>query len=97
MRRTTLRKCPKCERPFANRNQSHFCARYTLPGHPAGKSPQGIALFRSFVKLVRRCAPVLVIPEKTRVAFQVRIGLAAVRLLRDRVCGHAVSVHTLTG
>ena len=31
-----------------------------------------------------------VIPEKTRIAFQVRMSFAAVRLLRDRICGHVV-------
>jgi endogenous inhibitor of DNA gyrase (YacG/DUF329 family) len=90
MRRAALWKCPKCGRPFANRNQSHFCARYTLRGHLAGKSLQAITLFQSFAKLVRRCGPVLVIPEKTRIAFQVRMSFAAVRLLQDRICGHVV-------
>ena len=90
MRRTALWKCTKCGRSFANRNQSHFCARHTLRGHLSGKSPQAIALFQNFVKLVRRCGPVRVLPEKTRIAFQVRMSFAAVRLLRDRICGHVV-------
>ena len=88
--RAALWKCPKCGRLFANRNQSHSCARHTMRGHLAGKSPQAIALFQSFVKLVRRCGPVRVLPEKTRIAFQVRMSFAAVRLLQDRICGHVV-------
>jgi len=90
MRRTSLWKCPKCGRLFANQNQSHFCSRYTLREHLAGKSPQAVALFREFAKLVRRCGPVLVIPEKTRIAFQVRMSFAAVSLRRDRIVGHVV-------
>jgi len=90
MRQTALWKCPKCGRPFANRNQSHFCSRYSLREHLAGKSPQAIALFRDFARLVRRCGPVLVVPEKTRIAFQVRMSFAAVSLRRDRIVGHVV-------
>ena len=52
-----LWKCPKCGRLFANRKQSHFCSRYTLREHFAGKSPTAIALFRDFAKLVKRCGP----------------------------------------
>jgi len=86
----SLWKCPKCGRPFANRNQSHFCSRYTLREHLSGKSPRAIALFRDFVKLVKRCGPVRVVPEKTRIAFQVRMSFAAVSLRRDRIVGHVV-------
>ena len=64
-----LWKCSKCGRLFANRNQSHSCSRYTLREHLAGKSPCAIALFREFAKLVKRCGPVRVVPEKTRIAF----------------------------
>ena len=90
MRRAPLWNCPKCKRPFANRNQSHFCARYTLRGHLTGKSARAVSLFHSFAKLVKRCGPVRVIPEKTRIAFQVRMSFAAVRLLRDGIFGHVV-------
>src|SRR6516162_11429616 len=85
-----LWKCPKCGRLFANRKQSHFCSRYTLREHFAGKTPHAIALFRDFAKLVKRCGPVRVVPEKTRIAFQVRMSFAAVSLRRDRLVGHVV-------
>ena len=90
-----LWKCPKCGRLFANRKQSHFCSRYTLREHLAGKSPTAIALFRDFAKLVKRCGPVLVVPEKTRIAFQVRMSFAAVSLRRDRIVGHVVLARRL--
>jgi transposase-like protein len=72
---TPMWKCRKCGRLFANRNQSHFCSSYTLREHLTGKSPSAVALFRQFAKLVKRCGPVRVVPEKTRIAFQVRMSL----------------------
>jgi hypothetical protein len=75
---------------FANRNQSHFCSQITLREHLSGKTPHAIALFRDFAKLVKRCGPVRVVPEKTRIAFQVRMSFAAVSLRRDRLVGHVV-------
>ncbi len=90
-----LWKCPKCGRSFANRNQSHFCARHTLSEHLAGKSPRATALFRDFARLVRRCGPVRVLPEKTRIAFQVRMSFAAISLRRDRITCHVVLARRL--
>jgi len=95
MRLKPLWECPKCGRAFANRNQSHSCSSYTLRQHLAGKSPLAIALFRQFAKLVKRCGPVRVLPEKTRIAFQVRMSFAAVSLRRDRIAGHVVLARRL--
>jgi hypothetical protein len=47
-------------------------------------------LFRSFAKLVKRCGPIRVVPEKTRIAIQVRMSFAAVSLRRDRIVGRVV-------
>jgi len=90
-----LWKCPKCARFFANRKQSHFCSRYTLREHLAGRRPVAVALFRHFTKLVKLCGPVRVVPEKTRIAFQVRMSFAAVSLRRDRIVGHVVLARRL--
>ena len=95
MRREGLWQCPNCKRPFANLNQSHFCSRTTLREHLAGKTPHGVTLFREFAKLVKRCGPVRVIPEKSRIAFQVRMSFAAVSLRRDRIVGHVVLARRL--
>jgi len=91
----SLWKCTKCGRLFANRNQSHSCSRYTLRQHLAGKSPFAIALFRRFAELLKRCGPVRIVPEKTRIAFQVRMSFAAVSLRRDRIVGHVVLARRL--
>jgi hypothetical protein len=95
MSRSTLWKCPKCARPFANRNQSHSCSRITLRQHLANKTPRAVALFRIFAKLVKCCGPVRVVPEKTRIAFQVRMSFAAVALRRDHLIGHVVLARRL--
>jgi hypothetical protein len=95
MRLKPLWECPKCARAFANRNQSHSCSSYTLRQHLAGKSPHALALFRHFAKLVNRCGPVRVLPEKTRIAFQVRMSFAAVSLRRDGIVGHIVLARRL--
>ena len=90
MRREHLRQCPNCKRRFANVNQSHFCSGHTLREHLAGKTPHAIKLFREFARLTKRCGDVRIVPEKTRIAFQVRMSFAAVSLRRDRIVGHVV-------
>lgn len=95
MRAKGLWQCPNCKRVFANLNQSHFCSRYTLREHLAGKTPQAVKLFREFAKLVKRCGRVRIIPEKTRIAFQVRMSFAAVMLRRDQIVGHVVLARRL--
>lgn len=90
-----LWRCPRCKRRFANANQSHACGRYTLAEHLAGKSPAVIALYRRFAKMVRACGPVTVVPEKTRIAFQVRMSFAAVVLKRKWLDGHVVLARRL--
>jgi Domain of unknown function (DUF5655) len=80
--------CPRCGRTFANRNQTHTCGRQRLDDHLAGRSPEVVALFERFRELVERCGPVE--PEKTRIAFHVRMSFAAVMLRRAWLDGHVV-------
>jgi hypothetical protein len=61
--------CPQCKRRFANQNQSHACARYTLAEHLEGKSPDVQALYRHLEAVIQSLGPVIVNPEKTRIAF----------------------------
>jgi hypothetical protein len=88
-------RCPRCGRLFANRKQAHSCGRYTLRQHLEGKPPEVVALFREFVEMVQKCGPVIMVPEKTRIAFQVRMSFAAVSLKRDRLDGHVVLARRL--
>jgi hypothetical protein len=82
--------CPKCERRFANRNQSHACGRHDLASHLRGRPAWVQALYRAFVRHARACGPLKVLPEKTRIAFQVRMSFAAVHLGRAGLRGHLV-------
>jgi hypothetical protein len=88
--RPDLWRCPKCRRPFANRNQSHACGRYTLAHHFRGKPPHIRALYRHVAAAIRALGPVRILPEKTRIAFQVRMSFAQVTPRRQWLDGHIV-------
>ena len=85
-----LWQCPKCGRQFANRNQSHACARYDLERHFNGKPPQIRALFEHVRAAIEAIGPVILLPEKTRIAFQVRMSFAQVTPRRRWLDGHVV-------
>ena len=90
-----LWRCPKCRRPFANRNQSHACGRYTLARHFRGKPPAVRALFDDLVSALRAIGPIRVLPEKTRIAFQVRMSFAQITPRRAWLDGHVVLARRL--
>jgi hypothetical protein len=85
-----LWQCPKCERWFANRNQSHFCGRYDLETHFNGKPAEIRAIFEAVLKTIQGFGPVIVNPEKTRIAFQVRMSFAQLTPRSQWVDGHVV-------
>jgi len=87
--------CPRCLRSFANRNQSHFCGRYDLEAHFAGKTELARRLFEDFVKLVSEIGPVVIVPEKSRIAFQVRMSFAALMVRKSFLVGHLVLARRL--
>jgi hypothetical protein len=93
--KSRLWRCPKCARRFANRNQSHACGRYSLESHFRGKPPAIRTLFRAVLAVVRRCGPVTVLPEKTRIAFQVRMSFAQVTPRVNWLDGHVVLARRL--
>jgi hypothetical protein len=85
-----LWQCPTCRRRFANKDQSHFCSNVTLASHFKGKPPQTRQLFRAFLAAIRTNGPVKVLPEKTRIAFQIRMSFAALTPRRAYLRGHLV-------
>jgi hypothetical protein len=85
--------CPRCGRSFASRNQTHFCSDVKLAEHLAGRDPRVIATFERLVTVARRSGPMKVLPEKTRIAFQVRMSFAAFMLRRHWIDGHVVLAH----
>jgi endogenous inhibitor of DNA gyrase (YacG/DUF329 family) len=90
-----LWRCPECGRRFANRRQSHACAPLDLARHFRGKPPLIRELYRAVLTRVRACGPVTVLPEKTRIAFQVRMSFAQVTPRRRWLDGHVVLARRL--
>ena len=93
--RPRLWRCPTCRRVFANRHQSHACGRHTLAHHFRGKPPAIRALFNAVVAAVRANGPVRVLPEKTRIAFQVRMSFAQITPRQRWLDGHVVLARRL--
>src|SRR5689334_17302101 len=83
-------RCPACGREFANRNQSHACGTYGLAAHFDGRDPEVERTFRALLAMARRNGPVKVLPEKTRIAFQVRMSFAAFTPRKHWLDGHVV-------
>jgi hypothetical protein len=90
-----LWRCSKCRRRFANRNQTHTCAPLDLDHHFAGKPPLIRAVYDALLAQIRACGPVIVLPEKTRIAFQVRMSFAQVTPRRQWLDGHIVLARRL--
>jgi hypothetical protein len=89
-KRPPLWRCPECGRGFANRNQSHSCSNVRLESHFAGKSEEVREMFDALTAMIRNCGTVKVLPEKTRIAFQVRMSFIAVQVRRNYLIGHFV-------
>jgi hypothetical protein len=82
--------CPRCGRTFANRNQTHSCGRHALEHHFRDKPAAVRALYDAFVDALEAFGPVEVLPEKTRIAFHVRMSFAQVTPRRKWLDGHLV-------
>jgi Domain of unknown function (DUF5655) len=82
--------CPACGRAFANRNQSHACGRHGLDAHFEGKAPKVREIYDRFRAMLEGFGPVTVLPETTRIAFQVRMSFAQLTVRREWVLGHLV-------
>jgi Domain of unknown function (DUF5655) len=90
-----LWRCPDCGRLFANRSQSHACGRHELEPLFARSDPVVRETFDAVVRAARAVGPVTVVPEKTRVALQVRMSFAAFTPRRRWLDGHVVLARTL--
>jgi hypothetical protein len=82
--------CPACGRAFANIHQSHACGPLDLTHHLAGRSDAVKATYAAFLALLEENGPVTVLPEKTRIAFQVRMSFAQLTLRKEWALGHLV-------
>ena len=88
--------CPRCGRTFANRNQSHACGSiWSLEHHFAGIDPCVKQTFDHVVAVLRKLGPVELLPEKTRIAFHVRMSFAALMPKKRWLDGHVVLARRL--
>ena len=94
-RNRPLWKCTKCGRVFANRNQSHSCGRFKLADHFTNKPPEIRRLFNVARKAIESCGPLRVLPEKTRIGFQVRMTFAQLTPRTRWIDGHVVLARRL--
>ena len=92
-----LWRCAECGREFANRNQSHACGTHDLAAHFRDKPPEIRALFDRVVAMVESLGPVRILPERTRIAFQVRMSFAQLTTRKSHVDGHLVLARRADG
>ena len=82
--------CVECGRAFAIRNQTHACGPLDLDHHFRGRPPAIRELFELVRERVESIGPVIVLPEKTRIAFQVRMSFAQITPRNRWLDGHVV-------
>ena len=90
-----LWRCTGCDREFANRNQTHACGRYDLDHHFENRPRHVRDLFEAVLSVAQAIGPVTVLPEKTRIAFQVRMSFAQVTPRQRWLDGHVVLARRL--
>jgi len=81
--------CPRCGKPYANRNSSHACVRIPLEAHFVGR-PRARELFDAYRAAIDATgeAPVAVTVSKTRIEFVTRARFAGAIIHRDWVRAH---------
>ena len=82
--------CSGCGREFANVRQSHACGTCDLESNFSKSSPEIRKIFNAIHRALKRIGPVPVLPQKTRIAFQVRMSFAQVTPRRSWLDGHVV-------
>ncbi len=83
--------CEHCGRAFANHNQTHTCAPLgDLDAHFDRADTAVRETFERFLAVAQLSGPVTVLPEKTRIALQVRMSFAALMPRKHWLNGHLV-------
>ena len=89
-RHRAMWRCDRCGREFANLHQSHACGTHDLRSHFSKSSPEIRKIFNAVHRALKTIGPVRVLPQKTRIAFQVRMSFAQVTPRRNWLDGHVV-------
>lgn len=82
--------CPECGERFTTANQWHSCGRFELDALFARSEPHVRRLYDLFVAACEASGPVTVIPQKSRIALQVRMRFAALMPQKTALKGHLV-------
>lgn len=83
--------CPGAAEPLPTLGRAHTCAPLArLDDHFLGSAPGVRATFDAILAAVRELGPVTVLPEKSRIALQVRMSFAALMPRRRWLNGHLV-------
>jgi hypothetical protein len=85
-----LWRCPRCGARFTSANQRHSCGVFELDALFAKSEPVVRRIYARFVALAREFGPVTEIPQKSRIALQVRMRFAAVVPQKSALKGHLV-------
>lgn len=77
--------CPRCGHRFVTANIWHSCSRHDVDELFAHSTPMVRAAFDHMVELYERCGPIVVIAQKTRIVFMVRVRFGGCQVRRDRL------------
>lgn len=91
---TPLWTCPRCGHRFVTRNMWHSCSQHELEDHFKDKPARVRELFDAWLEFVKQFGNVTVIPQKTRISFQVRVRFAGAVIRKNWVeCGFWLKRH----
>jgi len=88
--RRPLWRCSRCGARFTTRNQQHSCGVFDIDALFAGRDPIVRRLFDRFVEVARASGPLTVVPQRSRIALQVRMRFAALMPQKSALRGHLV-------
>jgi hypothetical protein len=85
---TPLWTCPRCGHRFVTRNMWHSCSQHELDEHFEGKPARVRELYDAWFAFVSQFGELTVIPQKTRISFQVRVRFAGAVIRKNWLeCG----------
>lgn len=82
-----LWQCPACGERFTTANQWHSCGKFDLKALFAHAEPHVLEIYQKFAEMVQAWGPVRIIPQKTRITFQVRMRFVSLYPRKSHLLG----------
>ena len=82
--------CSRCGAEFTTANQWHSCGVFSLEEHFCRSEPAVRPLYDRLLALAEACGPVTVIPQRSRIVFQVRMRFLALTVQKRGLKGHLI-------